>query len=134
MGYWLSPEGKAYPNPDHYQFILSHPALFRMKKKDLRGGVADRQPTIDLAIAGNWIRVRGTRPHLSFEFAVLDQRTIWNVKEFLIRQKIDPTERILFEEAATGASWYEPASWVLEDTALMVARNPKRKRRLAFQR
>ena len=135
VGYWISKAGDTYQNPDHYEFLKANPKLFGLKASDVKKlGPGDRQPTLDLAIANDWIRVRGTRPNLAFEVAVLSQSTLFNIRQFLVEKKIDPNEKFLIDEVATGSTWYQPVSWVLSDEALKVARNPKNRRRLALRR
>jgi hypothetical protein len=129
MGWWISPKGDSFQNPDHYEFLKANHKLFGFDKKFIaKLGLADRQKTIDLAIAGDWIRVRGTRPHLSFEVSVVTNKALWNIREFLVNNKFPADEKLLIDEVATGSSVYQPASWVLGDEALKYARNPKKRR------
>ena len=128
MGWWISRAGQVYPNPDHYGFVLTHPKLFGLTTKGVKGfGLDQRQDLLDAVIAKGWTRVRGdSRQGLSFEVNEFDQTTVWNIKQFLIEKKWDPKEKVLIDEAKYGASWYEPVNWFLTDEALKVARNPKR--------
>jgi hypothetical protein len=135
MGYWISKGGDIYPNADHFEFVKAHPKLFGLTPDAVkRLGLGDRQPTIDEAISKDWIRVRGGgRQGLAFEIAVLSQNTLFNIREFLIAQKVDPSQKVLIDEVATGATWYNPVSWITSDEALAVARNPRKRRRLALR-
>lgn len=128
-GYWISPDGEVYPTNDHFAFMKSHPDLFGFKNKEARGWqLADRQPVIDLALSKRWVRVRGPRPYLSFEFATLDQRTLFNIKTLLEEIGMDPKEYVNLEEVSHDAGWYRPASWIMQDEALAAARNPRRRK------
>lgn len=129
MGWWINPEGKSI-STEHFSYIIDHPKTFGYTKAEAKSwGVADRQPTIDSVKSQGWVRVVGTRPHLAVEFWLLTPHTIWQIKEFFKKVKMDPAERVLFEETASTHSWYEPAAWILGDMALAVARNPKGKKR-----
>ena len=137
MGYWISKDGDIYNTGahGHFGFVKGHPAKFGMTKKEAEGlGAEDHQPTIDHALTRGWIRVMGTRPNLGAQFAVLDQNTIFALKTFFQKTKMDPSEKVLFEEVATGASWYEPSAWIMTDEALKVARNPKKRPRIALSK
>lgn len=134
MGFWIRPDGKWKNIPDHYEFIRAHPKDFGFKVKEAAAWtLADRTGVIETATARGWIRVRGTRPNLSFEFWLLDGDTIANIKDFLTGEKIALDEKIMFEENSTGKNWYREAGWVLDDSILAVAANPEvarnRKRR-----
>lgn len=136
MGWWISRDGRTFPNPDHYEFLKANPKLFGLTQGAVkRLGLADREPTLDEALSKDWIRVRGGgRQGLAFEISVLSQNTLFNIRQFLIEKKIDPSEKVLIDEVATGATWYNPASWIISDEALAVARNPRKRRRLALRR
>jgi hypothetical protein len=133
MGWWVSRAGEIYPNPDHYTFVLSHPKLFGMTAREVKGyGLDERQGVLDRAIASGWLRVRGDqRQGITFEVQALDEPTVFAMKTFLSEKAWDPNAKILVEEQISrGRAWYEPAAWVLSDGALAVARNPgKRKQR-----
>lgn len=128
MGWWISRAGQVYPNPDHYGFVLTHPGLFGLTAKSVKGyGLEQRQDVLDKVIAKGWIRVRGDqRQSIVFEVQEFDQTAVFNIKQFLIEKKWDPKEKVLIDEKGYGASWYEPVNWFLTDAALSVARNPKR--------
>lgn len=137
MGWWVSPDGKAFNTGahGHFEFIVTKPGLFGLKKKEVSGlTLADHRPTIDIGISKGWVRVRGSLPDVDFEVAVLDQKSVFLIKRFMQKARVDPLRKFMIEEAATGAVWYEPAAWVLTDEALKFARNPKRKPRLSIIR
>lgn len=128
MGWWISRAGRTFQNPDHYEFVKAHPKLFGMPKVVSRFGGAERQATLDEVIAKGWIRTRGDRRQgLSFEVASITPDTLFNIREFLIKQKWDPDQKVMVEEQV-GGSMYEPASFFMSDAALAVAKNPKRRR------
>jgi hypothetical protein len=128
MGAWIRPDGKWKFIPDHYEYVKAHPVEFGFKKKEPEGwGLRDRGTVIEKALSRGWVRVRGTRPNLSMEFWRLDNNTIFNIKDFISTEKIDPEEKILFE--SEHMNWYEPASWILGERALAVAANEGKKRR-----
>lgn len=134
MGWWIRPDGKWKNIPDHFEFIRAHPKDFGFKAKEAAAWtLADRTGVIETATQRGWIRVRGTRPNLSFEFWLLDGDTIANIKDFLTGEKIALDEKIMFEENSTSKNWYREAGWVLDDSILAVAANPEvarnRKRR-----
>ena len=134
MGWWISRDGEIAPNPDHYTYLLAHPERFGLKKAQVKGaGIMEREALLDHALTQGWIRVRGTRPHLAFEVAIFDPNTLFNIRQFLVKTKVARDEKLMIEEAATTASWYKPASWVLDDEALAVVRNPRRKPRLKLR-
>lgn len=130
MGYWISPSGDIKKNSDHYQYVKSHPQLFGFTKKEVSTWDDDIRDHVLLeAKKRGWMRVRGTRPNLSIELWSLDNDAIFNLKEFFININIDPEEHVLIEEDSVGGKhWYEPASWILDEAALAVARNPRRRR------
>lgn len=136
MGYWISRDGDLYDTGahGHFAFIVANPDKFGLSPKEVEGTVREHQPIIDHALGRGWIRVRGSRPNLGIEFAVLDGNTIFNLKDFFHKSKMDPVEKVMFEEAATGGSWYKPAAWIMTDEALAVARNPKRKPKMHLRR
>jgi hypothetical protein len=128
MGFWIRPDGMTYEIPDHYNFLLANAKLFGFNPKEAKAWtLADRSDVIKEATRHGWIRVRGKRPHLSMEFWRPDGNTLHNIKEFLIKQGIDPNEQILFEENAGEGSWYQAAEWVLSDEALVLAGGKKAK-------
>jgi|ERR1700687_769195 len=128
MGAWIRPDGKWKFIPDHFEYIKAHPKDFGFKKKDPEGwGLGDRGEVIEKALKRGWIRVRGIRPNLSMEFFRLDNNTIFNIKDFLSTEKVDPDEKIMFE--SEHMNWYEPAAWILGDGALAVAANKGKRRR-----
>jgi hypothetical protein len=130
MGVWIRPDGKWKPIPDHFNYIREHPVEFGFKKKEAAAWtLANHGKVIETALQRGFVRVRGTRPNLSFEFWTLDQGTIANIRDFLIGEKIDRDEMILFEEGSSSRQPpYEPASWILDGGADKVARNPRRRR------
>lgn len=135
MGAWISPDGRIHSTGPHghFAFIVGRAAEFGLKPEEVRGlGVKDHQPTIDHALARGWVRVMGTRPNLGIQFAVLDGNTIVAVKSFLQKAKVDLSEKILFEESASGRSWYEAAAWIMTDEAAKFARNVRKKSRTAL--
>lgn len=130
MGFWIRPDGKWKSIPDHFEYLRAHPTEFGFKKSEAKGwGLANRSQVIEEATRRGFIRVRGTRPNLSMEFWELNGNTIANIRDFLVTEKVDPDEKIMFEANGTGRSWYEPASWVLDDAALAVAANTGKGRR-----
>jgi hypothetical protein len=136
MGFWINRDGETWNTGQHghFNFIVANPKKFGLTEGEVSGSVREHQPLIDHALGEGWIRVRGESPNLGIEFAVLSGNAIFNIKTFLKKYGVDPSERIMFEEAATGGSWYEPAAWVLSDEALKVARNPKRKPKMHLKR
>jgi hypothetical protein len=129
MGWWIKPDGSYRKIPDHFEHIRAHPAEFGAKKSAAeKWTIADRQTVIDSALSKGWVRVRGTRPNLSMEFWELTGDTIANIRGFLAAERIAADEKIMFEAGATGKNWYEPAAWILEERALAVAANPRRRR------
>lgn len=128
MGWWITPLGKWKQIPDHFEYVRAHPKEFGIQAKETKDwGLSDRSAVLESVLRKGFIRVRGTRPHLSMEFWALDGDTIANINDFLVGNKIDPGERVMFE-SRIGAR-YEPASWILEGRALSAAANPHRKRR-----
>jgi hypothetical protein len=129
MGAWIRPDGKWKFIPDHFNYIKEHPKEFGFTKKEAETfDLSNRTATIEKATERGWIRIRGTRPNLSMEFWKLDGTTIANIRDFLVTEKIDPDEKIMFEEGSTGNSWYEPGAWILDGWADKVSRNPRRRR------
>jgi len=128
MGFWISPKGRIIQNSDHFQCVQGHPKVFGWTKAEMdKMEYADRDKVLAETISRGWIRVRGTRPNLSIEIFELNGNTISNIKSFLQKENIGPNEQIMFEEVAQKhGTWYEPASWVLDDEALKVARNPRK--------
>lgn len=132
MGYWISKAGRIFENPDHFEFVKAHAKLFGLPKVVAQFGLAQRQATLDEVIAKGWIRARGDRRHgLTFEVASMNPDTLFNIREFLLKQKWDPDQKVLVEEVASGSTMYEPTSFFTSDEALAVARNPRRRRRLS---
>jgi hypothetical protein len=130
MGAWIRPDGKWKFIPDHFEYMRAHLTDFGFKKKDAGlFSLGNRTLLIEKATQRGWIRVRGTRPNLSMEFWRLDNNTIFNIKDFISTEKVDPDEKIMFEANSTGKSWYEPAAWILGEGALAVAANEGKKRR-----
>lgn len=122
MGWWIRDDSTQYEIPDHYTFILENPKLFGFSAKEAKGWtLADRNRVIKNATQKGWIRVRGRSPHLSMEFWRPDSTTLANIKDFLIAHGVDPDQKIMFEENVGEGSWYEPASWVLSDQALVLS-------------
>ena len=130
MGAWIRPDGKWKFIPDHFEYMKAHLKDFGFKaKEESLFTLSNRTELIDTALSRGWVRVRGTRPNLSMEFWKLDNNTIFNIKDFISTEKVDPDEKIMFEANSTGKSWYEPASWILGERALAVAANEGKKRR-----
>lgn len=128
MGWWISRAGRTFSNSDHYEFVKAHPRLFGMPKIVSEFGLAERTPILEEAVAKGWIRARGDRRQgLVFEVAAITPDTLFNVRDFLLKQKWDPDQKLMIEESS-GATWYEPASFFMSDAALAVAKNPKRRR------
>ena len=114
--YWVSRRGEVHATLDHWNHMRNHPRLFGFTKREADGWApADRDKTIGKALSRGWIRVRGRRPHMAFEFAILDRRTSAAIRRFLIVTRTDPGEKSLFDEVPTGRNWYQPNSWALGD-------------------
>src|SRR5262245_30020566 len=117
MGLWISPEGRSYPTPDHWEFLRLNPRLFGFSKsKSATWGLGDRDPMFDAAQARGWIRVRGKRPHLSFETGAFDRNALNRIRAFLSSRDVSPDEEILIEDAA-GTTWYEAVRRILTMSA-----------------
>jgi len=128
VGYWISRAGRVFANSDHYEFVKAHPKLFGMPKVVSGFGLAERTPILEEVVSKGWIRARGDRRNgLTFEVAAITPDTLFNIRDFLIKQKWDPSQKLMIEEQS-GATWYEPAEFFMSDAALAVARNPKRRR------
>lgn len=130
MGFWIRPQGGWYHIPDHWNFMRGKPKIFGFSLREAASWtLKDRDAVMAEAKRAGWIRVRGTSPHLSIEFWKLNGDTIANIKDFLQSEQVNPDEKIMFEEEIrNGKTWYEPASWILDDDALKYSRNPKRRR------
>lgn len=127
MGWWIREDGKVYENPDHFNFMREHPKAFGYSAREAAAWtLADRSAVIEEATKRGWIRVRGKSPHMSFEFWQMSPNIVFNIKEFLVGQGIDPDENMLLEENASGRSWYKPAAWVITDEALVMAGRRRR--------
>ncbi len=132
MGWWISKAGQIFQNPDHFEFVKAHPKLFGLPKVVAEFGLAQRQATLDEVIAKGWIRARGDRRQgLTFEVSSLNPDTLFNIREFLLKEKWDPGQKVLVEEVTSGGTMYEPVSFFTSDEALAVARNPHKRKRLA---
>lgn len=128
VGYWLSRNGDIRLTPDHFGTVLDFPELFGFTRAESKlWSPNDRQDVLTKAVEVGWIRVLGNRPHLNFQFWLLDNRTIFAITNFLSEKKIDPCEQSLFEELKTDATWYKPNSWILGGEALAAARNPRKR-------
>lgn len=134
MGYWISRAGRIFSIPDHYEFVKAHPKLFGLPKIVSQFGSTERQPTLDLVISKGWIRARGDRRQgLTFEVAALNPDTLFGIREFLIRTKWDPDQKLMVYDGSM-TPLVESASFFTSDAALAVAENPKRKRGRAAAR
>lgn len=133
MGWWISKAGRIFQNPDHFEFVKAHPKMFGLPKVVSEFGLAQRQATLDEVIAKGWIRARGDRRQgLTFEVSSLNPDTLFNIREFLLKEKWDQGQKVLVEEVTSGSTMYETVAFFTSDEALAVARNPRsRKRRLA---
>ena len=113
MGCWIGPEGKAYPNPDHWLYMKAHPRRFGFTVREALGWeFKDRERLLDAALDRGWIRVRGERPHLAFMFSNLDEGVVKRLDIYLRPLQSDPKERCLFEATRALEHWYEPFDWI----------------------
>jgi len=132
MGWWIRKDGRIYPNEDHFEFVKANAKLFGLTPKFAAGlGLAQREATLSEVIKEGWIRVRGDRRQgITFEVPSLSESVLFNIKDFLAKTKWDPDAKVLVDEV-TGISsqpMYESARFFLTDSALAVARNPRRGR------
>ena len=113
MGCWISPTGKAFPNPDHWLYVKAHPRRFGFTAREARSWeITDRDWILNAAVGRGWIRVRGERPHLAFQFALLDEGLVRRLDAYLRGLGVVPRERALFEEVFSERHWYEPFEWI----------------------
>lgn len=131
MGWWIAKSGKIYPNEDHFGFLKANPKLFGLTAKFAASlGLAEREAALTEVVKDGWIRVRGDRRNgLTFEIPTTSEEVLFRVKDFLLKTKWDPSEKVLVDEIGSGTSpLYERVSYFTSDEALAVARNPRKRR------